>query len=65
MSKECDRCEDEYEKYIVFIRDTLPAITDHLNSEFDDLCKPCRVHLHPKQAFSGAGDVTPKKTVNS
>lgn len=60
----CDRCGDEYERYIVLIQDDFVSISNYVSSEYDDLCKPCRAHLHPRQAFTGTGEVTPKETVN-
>lgn len=56
----CDRCGDEYEKYLVFVRDNFSDIVDHVRNRYENLCKPCRVYLEPKSAFTGAADVEPK-----
>lgn len=54
----------DYDPYVVFIRDDFVEIVEYEKSEYDNLCKPCRAHLHPRQAFTGASDVTPKEEVS-
>jgi hypothetical protein len=60
MTKTCDRCGDEYEFYLVLIRDNISDIVEYTTAEYENLCKPCRAALHPNQPFAGADKVTPK-----
>lgn len=62
-NRTCDRCGEEYEGYLFFVRDSFPDIVDHVDSEYDNLCKPCRAFLHPEQFFNGANEVEPKEKV--
>lgn len=39
----CERCEDNYEPYIVLIKDNLAEFSAHKSCEYDRLCKPCRM----------------------
>lgn len=63
QTKTCDRCEEEYEFYIVLIKDDFNSVAEYVNGEYDNLCKPCRAFLHPNQPFPGADKVTPKEDV--
>lgn len=47
----CDRCEDDYEPYSVFIRDSFSDLSGHASCEYDNLCKPCRMHVADYGAY--------------
>ena len=51
-TKECVRCNDEYEPYEVLMRDNIVELMEHLETEKewnlhqngnDGFCKPCRM----------------------
>lgn len=62
----CDRCGDEYQRYVVLIRDNFCDIADHVSCEWDNLCKPCRMHVTDHGAYlteSEREELEPKITV--
>lgn len=49
----CDRCGDEYDSYMVFVRDNFSDIVGHVstNQKWDNLCKPCRMAVTDYGAY--------------
>ena len=41
----CDRYGDEYDSYVVLVRDTVSDMVAYANNDFDNLCKPCRMSV--------------------
>lgn len=43
--KQCEKCGEMYEAYIVLVKDDFSALSDfqELKEEWGDLCKDCRV----------------------
>lgn len=72
---ECARCGDEYEPYLVFIRDDITDIVSHLSTDKDwksdeddnnGLCKPCRMAVTDHGAYlteSEREELEPKHSV--
>jgi len=59
----CDRCGDEYEHYLVFVKDNFSDILQFHDCEYDHLCKPCRAFLFPDgQYFLHEGEEIIPKT---
>lgn len=50
-TNECERCEVEYDAYLVLIRDHISDIVGFLTCEYDHLCKPCRMHIADYGAY--------------
>lgn len=50
-TNDCDRCGDEYESYLVLIPDNFNDIAEHVACEYDNLCKPCRMHVADYGAY--------------
>lgn len=62
----CERCDDEYESYIVLIRDDITEITSMVRCEYDNLCKPCRMHVTDHGVYlteSEKEELEPKKNI--
>jgi len=47
----CERCDDSYESYLVFVRDSFPEIVSHLRCDWNHLCKPCRMAVTDYGAY--------------
>ena len=39
----CERCGDEYDRYLVFVKDNFADLSAYVSCEYDNLCKPCRM----------------------
>lgn len=63
----CERCSDEYESYVVFVRDNINDIMGHTMCEYDHLCKPCRMAVTEYGAYlteSEREELEPKTEVH-
>jgi len=47
----CERCGDEYDSYVVLIRDNFSDISSFFSCEWDHLCKPCRMAVTDYGAY--------------
>lgn len=64
----CERCGDDYEPYIVLIPDDFSAIVQSQSCEWDNLCKPCRMHVADYGAYlteSEREELEPKRSVDA
>lgn len=62
----CGRCGDEYESYVVLVRDDITDIVGYLQCEWDNLCKPCRMAVTDYGAYlteSEREELEPKHNV--
>lgn len=65
-TRQCERCQEEYEAYNVFVRDDFSEIVQSLSCEWDNLCKPCRMAVTEYGAYlteSEQEELTPKQSV--
>lgn len=51
QTNECDRCGEEYEHYIVLVRDTISDLAEHAKYEDKNFCKPCRMAVTDYGAY--------------
>jgi len=64
----CERCGDEYESYMVFLRDNIADITEYHMNEWDHLCKPCRMAVTDYGVYlteSEREELEPKEEIES
>lgn len=47
----CDKCGEEYESYVVLVRDNIVDIVDYVSCDYDNLCKTCRVDVTDYGAY--------------
>jgi len=65
-TNECDRCGDEYDSYVVLIRDDFNEVTEHTKRKDKDYCKPCRMAVTDYGAYlteSETEELEPKHDV--
>lgn len=65
-TNDCDRCGDEYDSYVVLLRDDISDIVGHVSCEWDNLCKPCRMAVTDYGAYlteSEREELEPKHNV--
>lgn len=65
-TRTCDRCGDEYESYVVLIRDNFCDISSYVNEEWGNMCKPCRMAVTDYGAYmteSELEELEPKEEV--
>lgn len=64
----CDRCGDTYEPYAVFVPDDISALRRSQSCEWDNLCKPCRMHVADYGAYlteEEREELSPKRNVDA
>lgn len=47
----CERCKEEYDDYLVFIKDEISDLRKYSECDWNHLCKPCRMAVTDYGAY--------------